>query len=414
MKEILTEILKELKAEFIRLGKMAVAYATPARMIRFMSYVLTASVAVLVTLTSLMPQIQRIPVGESKLSELMALIDQRYVDDVDLSRLEDVGANAIIGALGDRWSFYISAEDMAEYNEKKNNSYVGIGVTITQNADKSGLNVQEVTPGGSAEAAGVKVGDTIIAVSGKSIAGMELNAIGDLIRGEVNTEVSLTLKRGEEELTVNAKRQQIKTPVAVATLLEGNIGLVQIKNFNANSASETIAAVKSLREQGAEKLIFDVRNNGGGYAEEMVSILDYLLPAGDLFRTVDYEGKETVETSDASCLDIPMAVLVNGRSYSAAEFFAAALSEYDAATVVGEQTSGKGYFQVTFELSDGSAVALSIGKYFTPKGNSLEGIGITPNVVVPVDEKTAAAIYAGTLDPMEDPQILRAIQAFGE
>lgn len=414
MKEILTEILKELKAEFIRLGKMAVAYATPARMIRFMSYVLTASVAVLVTLTSLMPQIQRIPVGDSKLSELMTLIDQRYVDDVDLSRLEDVGANAIIGALGDRWSFYISAEDMAEYNNQKNNSYVGIGVTITQNADKSGLNVQEVTPGGSAEAAGVKVGDTIIAVGGQSIAGMELNAIGDLIRGEVNTEVSLTLKRGEEELTVSVKRQRIKTPVAVATLLEGNIGLVQIKNFNANSASETIAAVKSLREQGAEKLIFDVRNNGGGYAEEMVSILDYLLPAGDLFRTVDYEGKETVETSDASCLDIPMAVLVNGRSYSAAEFFAAALSEYDAATVVGEQTSGKGYFQVTFELSDGSAVALSIGKYFTPKGNSLEGIGITPNVVVPVDEKTAAAIYAGTLDPMEDPQILRAIQAFGE
>ena len=414
MKEILTEILKELKAEFIRLGKMAAAYATPARMIRFMSYVLTASVAVLVTMASLMPQIQSIPVGDSKLSELMALIDQRYVDDVDLSRLENVGANAIIGALGDRWSFYISAEDMAEYNNQKNNSYVGIGVTITQNADKSGLNVQEVTPGGGAEAAGVKAGDTIIAVGGQSIAGMELNAIGDLIRGEVNTEVSLTLKRGEEELTVSVKRQRIKTPVAVATLLEGNIGLVQIKNFNANSASETIAAVKSLREQGAEKLIFDVRNNGGGYAEEMVNILDYLLPAGDLFRTVDYEGKETVETSDASCLDIPMAVLVNGRSYSAAEFFAAALSEYDAATVVGEQTSGKGYFQVTFELSDGSAVALSIGKYFTPKGNSLEGIGITPNVVVPVDEKTAAAIYAGTLDPMEDPQILRAIQAFGE
>lgn len=414
MKEILTEILKELKAEFIRLGKMAVAYATPARMIRFMSYVLTASVAVLVTMASLMPQIQGIPAGNSKLSELMALIDQRYVDDVDLSRLEDVGANAIIGALGDRWSFYISAEDMAEYNEKKNNSYVGIGVTITQNADKSGLDVQEVTPGGGAEAAGVQAGDVIIAVGGQPIAGMDLNAISELIRGEVNTEVSLTLKRGEEELTVNAKRQQIKTPVAVATLLEGDIGLVQIKNFNANSASETIAAVKSLREQGAEKLIFDVRNNGGGYAEEMVNILDYLLPAGDLFRTVDYEGKETVETSDASCLDIPMAVLVNGRSYSAAEFFAAALSEYDAATVVGEQTSGKGYFQVTFELSDGSAVALSIGKYFTPKGNSLEGIGITPNVVVPVDEKTAAAIYAGTLDPMEDPQILRAIQAFGE
>lgn len=414
MKEILKEILTELKAEFIRLGKKAAAYATTPRLIRFMSYALTAAVAVLVTMASVLPQIQRVPAGDSKLSELMALIDQRYVDEVDLSKLEDVGAEAIIGALGDRWSFYISAEDMAEYNNQKTNSYVGIGVTISQNADKSGLDVLEITAGGGAEAAGVQVGDVIVAVGGQPIAGMDLDAISALIRGEVNTEVSLTLKRGEEELTVNAKRLLIKTPVAVATLLEGNIGLVQIKNFNANSASETIAAVKSLVDQGAQKLIFDVRNNGGGYAEEMVNILDYLLPEGDLFRTVDYAGKETVETSDASCLNLPMAVLVNGNSYSAAEFFAAALSEYDAATVVGEQTSGKGYFQVTFELSDGSAVALSIGKYFTPKGNSLEGVGITPNVAVPVDEKTAAAIYAGKLDPMEDPQILRAIQALSE
>ena len=414
MKEILKEILTELKAEFIRLGKKAAAYATTPRLIRFMSYALTAAVAVLVTMASVLPQIQRVPAGDSKLSELMALIDQRYVDEVDLSKLEDVGAEAIIGALGDRWSFYISAEDMAEYNNQKTNSYVGIGVTISQNADKSGLDVLEITAGGGAEAAGVQVGDVIVAVGGQPIAGMDLDAISALIRGEVNTEVSLTLKRGEEELTVNAKRLLIKTPVAVATLLEGNIGLVQIKNFNANSASETIAAVKSLVDQGTQKLIFDVRNNGGGYAEEMVNILDYLLPEGDLFRTVDYAGKETVETSDASCLDLPMAVLVNGNSYSAAEFFAAALSEYDAATVVGEQTSGKGYFQVTFELSDGSAVALSIGKYFTPKGNSLEGVGITPNVAVPVDEKTAAAIYAGKLDPMEDPQILRAIQALSE
>ena len=414
MKEILKEILTELKAEFIRLGKKAAAYATTPRLIRFMSYALTAAVAVLVTMASVLPQIQRVPAGDSKLSELMALIDQRYVDEVDLSKLEDVGAEAIIGALGDRWSFYISAEDMAEYNNQKTNSYVGIGVTISQNADKSGLDVLEITAGGGAEAAGVQVGDVIVAVGGQPIAGMDLDAISALIRGEVNTEVSLTLKRGEEELTVNAKRLLIKTPVAVVTLLEGNIGLVQIKNFNANSASETIAAVKSLVDQGTQKLIFDVRNNGGGYAEEMVNILDYLLPEGDLFRTVDYAGKETVETSDASCLDLPMAVLVNGNSYSAAEFFAAALSEYDAATVVGEQTSGKGYFQVTFELSDGSAVALSIGKYFTPKGNSLEGVGITPNVAVPVDEKTAAAIYAGKLDPMEDPQILRAIQALSE
>jgi carboxyl-terminal processing protease len=169
--------------------------------------------------------------------------------------------------------------------------------------------------------------------------------------------------------------------------------------------------VEQLMEQGAVAIIFDVRYNGGGYAEEMVKLLDYLLPKGDLFRTVDFMGVEDVDKSDAACVELPMAVLVNGSSYSAAEFFAAALREYEWATVVGEKTSGKGHFQVTYPLSDGSAVGLSIGKYFTPKGQCLEGVGLTPDVPVAVDEETAYAIYAGTLDPMEDPQILAAVEA---
>lgn len=404
------EVLLAMKAKFLRLGKKVISYVTPVRVNRFLSYVLTAMVAVLLTLISVQPAIQSIPQGDSKLSQLIALIDQRYVDQVDLSKLEDVGAEAIIGALGDRWSYYISAEDMEAYNEQKNNAYVGIGVTITANTDGSGLTVIEVTPGGGAEAAGVQIGDVVIGVDGQSIVGMDINAISALIRGEVNTYVNLTLQREGEEVTVSAKRQQIKTPVAVATLLENGIGLIQIKNFNANCANETIKAVQDLQKQGATKLVFDVRNNGGGYADEMIEVLDYLLPEGELFRTVDYTGKVDVATSDRKCVDMPMVVLVNSQSYSAAEFFAAALYEYEAATVVGEQTSGKGYFQVTYQLQDGSAVALSIGKYYTPKGNSLEGVGITPGVVVPVDEKTAAQIYAGKLPPMEDPQILRAME----
>jgi len=186
---------------------------------------------------------------------------------------------------------------------------------------------------------------------------------------------------------------------------------VTIENFDDRCAAETIAAIESLLEQGVESLIFDVRNNPGGYAHELVELLDYLLPEGDLFRTVDYKGVEDVEISDAACLDIPMAVLVNGESYSAAEFFAAALQEYEAATVVGEKTTGKGHFQSTFLLSDGSAVALSIGKYYTPKGVSLEGVGIVPDVVVPVEPETAREIYYGRLTPEEDPQIQEALEA---
>jgi carboxyl-terminal processing protease len=143
----------------------------------------------------------------------------------------------------------------------------------------------------------------------------------------------------------------------------------------------------------------------------MNKVLDYLLPEGPLFRSVDYSGRENVDYSDAKCLDIPMAVVVNLQSYSAAEFFAAALDEYDAAVIVGERTFGKGYFQNTFRLIDGSAVALSTGRYYTPKGECLEGVGITPDVPVEVDDETFAAIYYGTIAPEEDPQLQAAISA---
>ena len=133
-----------------------------------------------------------------------------------------------------------------------------------------------------------------------------------------------------------------------------------------------------------------------------------------MFHTVTYDGKENIDYSDEACLDIPMAVLVNGSSYSAAEFFAAALREYDAAVVVGTQTTGKGYFQNTFRLDDGSAVALSVGKYYTPQGNNLANVGVTPDVEVPVDEQTDADIYYGTLTPQEDPQIQAAVKALSE
>ena len=139
-------------------------------------------------------------------------------------------------------------------------------------------------------------------------------------------------------------------------------------------------------------------------------MLDMLLPAGEVFRTVSYTGKEQVDYSDEECLDVPMAVLVNENSYSAAEFFAAALQEYEKAVVVGEQTVGKGYFQNTFRLSDGSAVGLSTGKYFTPKGRNLAGVGVTPDVAVPVEQETAALIYYNRLTPQEDPQIQAALE----
>ena len=249
-------------------------------------------------------------------------------------------------------------------------------------------------------------------MDGQSIIGMDVDQVRALIRGEEGTALSVTVRRDGAETAFSLKRQMIQTVVATGEMLEGNIGLVQINNFNTNCAKETLAAVKALREQGATKLIFDVRNNPGGYVLEMLEVLDYLLPEGVLFRQEDYRGRTYIENSNAACLELPMAVLVNGNSYSAAEFFAAALREYEWATVVGENTTGKGYYQNTIQLSDGSAVNLSTGKYSTPKGvNLTEAGGLTPDVTVKVDEEMAAMIYADAVPAAEDPQIQAAIGA---
>ena len=251
----------------------------------------------------------------------------------------------------------------------------------------------------------------IIGVEGTSTIGLDATKARDMIRGKEGTQVEITVLRNGQELTYSVTRKEVKTPVAEYKMLEDGIGLVTIANFDSRCAEETVAAIEALLDQGAQKLIFDVRANPGGYVKQLVKVLDYLLPEGVLFRSMDYAGKEDVDMSDADCLEIPMAVLVNGDTYSSAEFFAAALAEYDAAVVVGEKTSGKGHYQYTYQLNDGSAVSLSVGKYYTPNGISLEGEGITPDVEVPVTEEERVLIYYGLLEPEEDPQIQAAIDA---
>ena len=375
------------------------------KLLIFGSYVLVAALATMITLTmaGMNPP--------SKLDRLETLIEERFIGEADTEAMEDAAAAAMVKATGDRWSYYISAEDYDAHREQEENAYVGVGITIQQQGDDSGFLIVMVTDGSPAKEAGIEVNDLLIGVEDQNVRGMTTDEVGMLVKGEEGTKVSLTVLRKGENLTLSVERRRIEQPVAKGELLENGIGLVRVYNFDARCADETIAAIEQLRAEGARKLIFDVRNNPGGFAEELVKLLDYLLPEGDLFRSVSFDGTEKVDTSDEKYLDMPMAVLVNGNSYSAAEFFAAALQEYEAAVVVGEPTVGKGYYQQTIPLGDGSAVALSTGKYFTPKGNSLAEKGITPTVRVDVDEETAAAIYYGTSKPAEDPQLQAAIKA---
>ncbi len=370
-----------------------------------LSYLTTAMAACAVTL---LVTIGKTP-GSTKLDQVEYLIKNRFIEEADMEKAEDAAATAMIDSLGDRWSYYLSAADYATHKEQVENAYVGIGITISPEENGQGFLILAVQKDSGAEAAGLLAGDIITGAESQDVRGMTTAQLRDIIRGKEGTSVSLEITRDSEVLRVQVTRMQILTEVVSYEMLENSIGLISISNFDARCADETIAAIEALREQGAQALIFDVRNNPGGYATELVKVLDYLLPEGDLFRTLDYAGRETVDKSDASFLDMPIAVVCNEDSYSAAEFFPAAIQEYGAGTIVGMPTCGKGYFQYTYELSDGSAVGLSAGKYFTPSGKSLIGTGIQPDVVVEVDDETRAKIAYGTLDAKDDPQIQAAV-----
>lgn len=345
----------------------------------------------------------------AKVAEAETYLDTFFVEDPDPTALGDAAVSGMIEATGDRWSYYISAAEYQAHMENVNNAYVGIGVTIRWNEEEAGFEITSVTAGGPAERADVRVGDILILVEDQNVAELGQDGTVSLVRGEEGTTVNMTFRRGGQVLNKDVLRESIETVVVTSEMLDGQIGLITIENFDANSSLRAIQAVERLVGDGAKSLIFDVRNNPGGLKSELIELLDYLLPEGPVFYSYYYNGESDVDMSDASCLEIPTVVLVNADSYSAAEFFAAALQEYGWAEIVGTQTVGKGYMQNTFRLSDGSAMAISTGRYCTPNGVSLAGVGITPDHIVELDEEAAAQLYYGLLDKSDDAQLQKAI-----
>lgn len=348
--------------------------------------------------------------AEAKTAEIGAYLDRFFIDDYDEEKLADAAASAMVEATGDRWSYYLTAEEKSSYDEQMQNAYVGIGVTITAQEELGGMRIEAVTAGGPAEEAGLLTGDIITEVEGEKTLDLGMTGTRTKVRGEEGTFVTLTILRGEESFPVSVERRSIQTPVATYEMLDGQIGYIKIANFDTRCAEETNAAMDELIAQDAKALIFDVRNNGGGYKNELVKVLDKILPEGILFQSEDYQGSKQIARSDADCIDLPMAVLVNQDSYSAAEFFAAAIQEYDWGTVVGTKTVGKGNFQTAFTLSDGSMLNLSIGKYYTPQGRSLTDTGITPDVEIALSDEDGAKLYYGQLEKADDAQLQAAIR----
>ena len=313
-----------------------------------------------------------------------------FVDtQADLDKAVDQGLGAFVNGLGDRWSYYLDSRGYQDTTERRANSYVGIGVTVDITREE-GLLVLSVTEGGPADKAGVVAGDMIIAVDGESIAGDAKEEATDRIVGESGTKVVLTLL-GEDGSTrdVTCTRATLHNPSASGKMLEGNLGYVRLSNFYSGSADSFQREVDALVAQGAEGLIVDVRSDPGGYVTELQKILDYLLPEGPVFTHKPRWWFQSVYQSDADCIDLPMVVLVNQSSYSAAELLAAQIRESTGAPIIGEVTSGKGYSQVTFPLVNGGGVGLSTAAYCTGSGHSLIGEGIIPDIELSLPEGAA-------------------------
>ena len=323
-----------------------------------------------------------------RFAEARELILSRFVGETDGETLTDGALRGMVEAVGDRWSYYMTAEEYAAYLDYGANQYTGVGITVEADEAGRGLTIMDVTPDSPAEAAGIRSGMLLLAVDGESMAGKTASQARAAIQAGAADAIALTLETETgDSLTVSVHAQELKTRVVTYELRPDGIGYVRIRNFEAGAAEGAIAAVDELLEAGAAGIVFDVRGNPGGKLSELIALLDDLLPEGELFVSRTKDGQERVETSGPACVEMPMAVLIDGNSYSAAEFFAAALREYDWAVTVGEATTGKARSQQSFRMSDGGAVHISTASYLTPKRVDLaETGGLTPDIQVPRGE----------------------------
>ena len=360
---------------------------------------------------SRLDELEELETRYSKLKSVADIVDKYFVGEYKEADAIEVALAGYVAGLDDVWSAYYTAEQTASIEEDEANQYVGIGVTYSTAAE-SLYQITAVTPGGPADLAGILPGDKLLTAAGVDVSTLETgDDLAALVKGEIGTQVTIVVERAGEPLTFNITRDVIYTYSVTSRMLENNVGYIAIADFDSNVDDEFREHLTTLQEQGAKGFIFDVRNNPGGYVSVMHEMLDGLLPEGPVITMVDKAGEEMPLTSDADMLEMPMVVVTNEYSVSAAEFFAAALQEYDMATVVGTKTSGKGYSQQTFKLSDGSSVHISTTRYYTPKGNSLAETGVTPDLVVELPLEDLNLLLSGKLADADDEQLQSAIKA---
>lgn len=348
-----------------------------------------------------------------KLNYLEELIDKEYLDEKDESSLREGLYAGLLAGLKDPYSTYYTAEQYKELNTSNEGSYVGIGAVL-QKDDAGGAKIIQLYEGGPGEQAGLKKGDVIKAVDGADVTDKETSDIASMVRDSEKDSVMLTIQRENEEKTrdVKVEIRDVEIQTVSHEMLSEDTGYIRISEFSEVTSDQYKKAFADLKDQGMKKLVVDLRDNPGGLLTAVCGVLRQILPEGLIVYTEDKNGKREEETCDGkNKLDMPLAVLVNGNSASASEIFAGAMKDYGIGTIVGTTTYGKGVVQTIHSLTDGSAVKITIAKYFTPKGNDINKKGINPDV----EAELSGDITDWTeLTHKEDTQLQTALKEIGQ
>ncbi len=336
-------------------------------------------------------------------------IDEKYYGEYDEEKIVDSSLKAMVAALDDKYSAYMTPDEYEQNLLDAKGSISGIGIVVNL-TEENEIKIVDVNEDGPAKEAGLKIDDIITAIDGNNVSEMEYADAVNLVRGETGTEVTLTVKRGTQQLDFTMTREEIVSQSVTSRMLENDIAYIRITGFKENTSYQYNVELKKCLEDGAKAIIFDLRNNGGGLVSACSDCLDPLLPEGDIAIAEFKDGSsEVICKSDDLELDLPMAVLVNENSASAAELFAAALRDFDKAVLVGKNTFGKGIMQNTYNLDNGGGIRLTVAKYRTVKSECYHGVGLAPDYEADIPEKYAQTSIED-IPENEDTQLQKAIE----
>ena len=355
---------------------------------------------------------------KAKIDSINTYIDNNYLyDDVDYDKANTAAVKAYVESLEEPYTHYYSKDEFERYTSSVEESYVGIGIIISADVEADKLVVISPIKGSPAYEMGIKPGDYIIAVDQEKFNSSQMNdCVSKIKGGKEGTSVTITVERGGETKDYNIERREIIENSVRYEMLDDNIGYVAISSFNTNTGTskentytEFKDAIESLTSDGMEKLIIDVRDNPGGVLNVVCQISDYLLPKGVITYTETRKGEKKEYKSDEKCIDVPIAMLINGSSASASEILAGALKDYDRAVIVGQTSYGKGIVQNVFPFSDGSGMSMTVSKYFTPNGTSIHGVGVEPDVEAELPDEYVNSLVS-QVPRDKDTQLKKAIE----